>query len=138
MEEKETKILSFEVSADEAQTIADAAKEAGISRSEYLRQRLFKLARDADESSAPLPLAKDPIVLLHQVLYGLQRIIAAQYRIPVMAGTLSVEQLEIAGAHTIQKGTVYLANLEAGLAKTRQQVTAYLAAQEQLSAAKAE
>jgi hypothetical protein len=45
MEEKETKILSFEVSADEAQTITDAAKEAGISRSEYLRQRLFKLAR---------------------------------------------------------------------------------------------
>jgi hypothetical protein len=55
-----------------------------------------------------------------------------------MAGTLSREQLEIAGAHTIQKATVYLANLEAGLAKTRQQVMAYLAAQEQLSAAKAE
>jgi uncharacterized protein (DUF1778 family) len=138
MEEKDRQMLTFQVSAEEAETIGAAARQSGLSRSDYIRQRLLNLSRDSEERPETRRLSNDPIALLHQVLYGLQRIIAAQYRIPLMAGTLSAEQLEIAGAHTIQKGTVYLANLDAGLAKTRQQVTAYLTAPEQLSAAKVE
>jgi hypothetical protein len=138
MEDSESRTITFKVSGEEAESIDSSARTAGLSRSDYIRQRLLNLSRAPQPTPEPISLSKDPIALLHQVLYGLQRIIAAQYRIPFMAGTLPAEQLEIAGAHTIQKATAYLSNLEAGLAKTRKQVADYLVAQDQLSAAKAE
>ena len=42
MEDKERRIVSFQVSGDELETIEIAAANQGVSRSEYLRTKLLK------------------------------------------------------------------------------------------------
>src|ERR1700685_183209 len=115
MEEKDTKILSFEVSAEEAQAVANAAREAGVSRSEYLRQRLLNAPRDKDKGA--FKASEDPVQLLHQVLYAVQRIISAQYQIPHLSGALTLDQLDTLAAHTGEKATTFLLNLDESLTK---------------------
>jgi Ribbon-helix-helix protein, copG family len=41
MDENELKSITFKVSSEEAENIDNAARQAGLSRSEYLRQRLL-------------------------------------------------------------------------------------------------
>ena len=127
MEEKSTKILSFEVPAEQAQAAAEAAKELGISLSEYLRKRLLNLISGKEETG-PIPLSRDPIMLLQHILYCVQRIHSNQHQIAHMTGALSAEDLDVLGNHTIEQGINFLANLEQRMAKTRQDLAAFQSA----------
>jgi hypothetical protein len=128
MEEKERRMLNFVVSVEEAVRIDSAAREGGLSRSDYIRKRLLAPEPAESNTGVNVPLSRDPIVLLQQALYWLQRIISAQYQIACVSGVLTREQAESIGAHTIEMGTGYIANLEAKLAKASERIAAAQAA----------
>jgi hypothetical protein len=130
MEEKGTKILSFEVSTDQHQAVAETAKQLGISLSEYLRKRLLTPSNTELGNSASEPPSKDPIILLQQILYGLQAVNAALFGIAELLGAAGAD-LDQVIEHARGRGIKYLANLDARIAHTRQQIAAAQAAQAQ-------
>jgi hypothetical protein len=115
MDDAELKTLTFKVSADDAEAIDKAVRESGLSRSDYIRQRLLNPSKDKDK--AALKASDDPVQLLHHVLYAVQRIISAQYQIPHLSGALTLEQLDTLAAHTGEKATTFLLNLDESLSK---------------------
>lgn len=115
MVDKDRQTVTFQVSTEEAESIADAARRAGVSRSDYIRERLLKATRDNDKGA--LKASEDPVRLLHQVLYALQRIISAQCQIPHLSGALTLQQLDTLAAHTGEKATTFLLNLDESLTK---------------------
>lgn len=50
MDDKDRRMISFQVSAEEAKAIEGAADNAGISRSEYLRQKVLSSASGTPDS----------------------------------------------------------------------------------------
>lgn len=123
MEEKDTKILSFEVSAEEAQTVADAARELGISRSEYLRQRLLTTVKTKPENPGAKRYSENLIMLLQETLYGLQRTHVSLFGIANLSG-VDQDELEKLSSDARDCSINYIANLEARIGETRQQVSA--------------
>ena len=79
MDDTELRTITFKVSNEEAEAIDTAAREGGFTRSDYIRQRLLNLQRDSRESPQNVPETRDPTVLLHHIIYGLQRIHTGMY-----------------------------------------------------------
>ena len=121
MDERDTKILSFEVSAEEAQSVNTAAREAGLSRSEYLRQRLASPAEQSASAGASQP-SKDTTVLLQHVLYGLHCVHAAIYAMAETTGALSPAQADRILQGSMQASHDFLAHLDERITTVRQQV----------------
>jgi len=127
VDDKERQMLTFQVSAEEAETIAAAARQSGLSRSDYIRQRLLNLQRDSRESPQNVKETRDSTVLLHHIIYGLQRIHTGMYMMAETNGALSPEQLDAIECATAQRGIEFLSNIDERVAKTRAQVVQYLA-----------
>jgi hypothetical protein len=128
MEDKETKILSFEVSAEQAKAVSEAARKTDISVSEYLRRRLLNLSQPLTENCKDLRLAENPVALLRYALYLLQRIFSATLRVPYTLDQLNDEQLcEIADCGK-ELGIELLATLEEKMAGTEARLAEYLKA----------
>jgi hypothetical protein len=90
MDEKKSRMLSFEVSPDEFEFIEAATAKAGISRSEYLRARATSNSTAASNGNLEA-LIKHSIYMINQVYVGLFSIAEAEGK----AGRfLSMEQLE--------------------------------------------
>jgi hypothetical protein len=89
MDDKEQKVITFKLSAEEAETLDAKASQAGMSRSDYLRMMLFTPAKSATNDLEAL--IKHSIYMINQVYVGLFSIAEAQGK----AGRfLSMEQLE--------------------------------------------
>jgi hypothetical protein len=126
VDDKERQMLTFQVSAEEAETIAAAARQSGLSRSDYIRQCLLKLQRDSRESPQDISETRDPMVLFHHIIYGLQRIHTGMYMMVETAGVLSPEQLDAIESATAQRGIEFLSNIDERVAKTRAQLARHL------------
>jgi len=127
VDDKERQMLTFQVSAEEAETIAAAARQSGLSRSDYIRQRLLNLQRDSRESPQNVAETRDITVLLHHIIYGLQRIHTGMYMMAETAGALSPEQLDAIDRATAERGIEFLSNIDERITKTRAQLAQHLA-----------
>ena len=135
MDDKESRMLSFQVSAEEAESISGAAREAGLSRSDYIRQQLLSPQR----SQRPIETivdTRDPTILLYQILYGIDRLHNGMYMMAEEAKTLSPQQLKEIFDETTRAGVDYLGTIDERIAKTRRQLAERLAAGPPLAAGK--
>jgi hypothetical protein len=131
MEDKERRFLSFQVSADEAEAIEAAATKEGISRSEYLRNRVLAPLSEA-------PAARFEALLRHAV-YILQRIHTATYAIPerlAADGFLSTETLTAIYQQSLHETLRYMTEFDEQVAKIQAQIVAHPNAQANASPTK--
>lgn len=135
MEDAELKTITFKVSGEDAESIDKAVRESGLSRSDYIRQCLLNLSSPGKENPPEAPLAENPLALLQQILYVVQRIHMGLYRMPKVIGSLTLEQLQEISADTVGMAVKYMAEVEAALSKTRSDIAAERAARAQASAA---
>ena len=117
MEDKERRIVSFQVSGEELETIEIAAANQGVSRSEYLRTKVLSASSASTESDAE-GLVRHLEGLLRHLIYITSRTHVAVYAIPETAGIISTKQLReiYEGARTA--GLEYMAELPERMAKT--------------------
>ena len=127
MDDTELRTITFKVSNEEAEAIDRAAREGGFTRSDYIRQCLLKLQRDSRESPQNVPESRDFTVMLHHVIYGLQRIHTGMYMMAETTGVLSSEQLDAIDRATAQRGIEFLSNIDERIARTRTQLAQHLA-----------
>ncbi len=127
MDDTDLRSITFKVSHEEAEAIDAAARERGFTRSDYIRQCLLKLQRDSRESPQNVPESRDFTVLLHHIIYGLQRIHTGMYMMVETAGALSPEQLDAIESATAQRGIEFLSNIDDRITKTRAQLARHLA-----------
>jgi hypothetical protein len=126
MDDTELRTITFKVSNEEAEAIDRAAREGGVTRSDYIRRRLLNLQRDSRENPQNVPETRDPMVLFHHIIYGLQRIHTGMYMMVETAGVLSPEQLDAIESATAQRGIEFLSNIDERVAKTRAQLAQHL------------
>ncbi len=93
MEDRERRIVSFQVSADEVEAIESAAANLGVSRSEYLRGRVLSPAGAEADNNNTEALLRHLEGLLRHLVYVTSRTHVAVYAIPQSAGTMSTERL---------------------------------------------
>ncbi len=116
MEDKERRIVSFQVSGEELETIEIAAANQGVSRSEYLRTKVLSASGANTESNAEASLQHLEGLLRHLV-YITSRTHAAVYAIPETAGTIPTEQLREIYEDARIAGLEYIADLPVRMAK---------------------
>jgi len=124
MEENELKAINFKVSAEEFEAIDRAARENGLSRSDYIRQRLSNPAEQSaggGAAGASQP-SKDHTVLLQHVLYGLHCVHAAIYAMAETTGALSPAQADTIAQGSMKASRDFLAHLDERISAVRQQV----------------
>jgi hypothetical protein len=114
MDEKERRTITFQVSVEEADILDAEARREGISRSDYLRKKLFSGAGKAPTTNTES--------LLHQIIYILARLHTAAFMIREREGVLSTESLEEIYEATAQAARQYLRELDERITKVREQV----------------
>ena len=116
MEDKERRIVSFQVSADDVEAIESAAANLGVSRSEYLRTKVFSASSASTESNAEALLQHLEGILRH-LIYITSRTHVAVYAIPETAGTISTKQLREIYEGARITGLEYMADLPERMVK---------------------
>jgi len=120
MDDKERKMISFQVSAEELAAIEARAAKAGLSRSEYLRLRA--LSEPAASSIETLEaLIKHAIYLTNQVHEGLYSIAEAEGKAQRF---LSTEELEKVYYQAQANALVYVVEFPDKFAAMRAEVAA--------------
>jgi hypothetical protein len=127
MDEKESRLLSFQVSAEEADNIDKAAREARMSRSEYLRQLLLAAPRSSKDSVPSVAAPRDTTVLLHQILFVVDRVYNTIFQMAEMAGAFSEAQLSAIESKSHREGIDFLSTIDQRVARTRRQLAEHLA-----------
>ena len=122
MEEKDRRMLNFVVSVEEAMSIDSAAREAGLSRSDYIRKRLLSPVKTESVSFAEKNNQQDPVVLLRELLFGTKRMHEALYQLAEQSKAFTDEQLDAVQAEALQAGIDYLKDLDTHIARNRQRV----------------
>ena len=114
---EEERKVSFRISAEEDEIIKAAAREQGISVSEYVRARVLSDRATSDKGAAETRVSQIERLLRHLV-YITSRTHVAVYAIPETAGIISTKQLReiYEGARTA--GLEYMAELPERMAKT--------------------
>ena len=103
--------------------IEEKAKVAGMSRSEYLRSLILSgIEKSRDDQTAIVSLSRDPILLLHEILLGLQRTSIGIYQLARHSGMFTDEQLDEAETKSLEAGINYLKGLDASIARHLQQI----------------
>ena len=117
---EEERKVSFRISAEEDEIIKAAAREQGISVSEYVRARVLSDRATSDKGAAETRASHIERLLRHLV-YITSRTHVAVYAIPESAGTISSKQLReiYEGARTA--GLEYMADLPERMAKAETQ-----------------
>jgi hypothetical protein len=126
MDDTELRTITFKVSNQEAEAIDAAAREGGFTRSDYIRQRLLNRQLDSQESTLNVPDTRDSKVLLHYIIYGLQRIHTGMYMMVETACALSPEQLDGIDRATAERGVEFLSNIDERITKTLAQLARHL------------
>jgi hypothetical protein len=120
MEEKDRRMLNFVVSIEEAMSIDSAAREAGLSRSDYIRKRLLSPVKTVD--FAEKNNQQDPVVLLRELLFGTKRMHEALYQLAEQSKAFTDEQLDAVQAEALQAGIDYLRDLDTHIARNLERV----------------
>lgn len=118
---EEERKVSFRISAEEDEIIKAAARDQGISVSEYVRARVLSDGATSDKGVAKTRVSHIERLLRHLV-YITSRIHVAVYALPEIAGTISSKQLReiYEGARTA--GLEYMAELPERMAKAETQI----------------
>jgi hypothetical protein len=119
MDENDLKPVSFRASAEEIEAIDRAARDNGLSRSDFIRQRLSNPS-DHPTTGGGQP-SKDTTVLLQHVLYGLHCVHAAVYAIAETSGALSAAQAATIAEGSKKASRDFLAHLDERITAVRQQ-----------------
>ena len=127
MDDTELRTITFKVSIAEAEAIDTAARDGGFTRSDYIRQQLLNVQQDSRESPQNVPETRDPTVLLHYIIYGLQRIHTGMYMMAETAGVLPPEQFDAIDRATAERGIEFLSNIDERITKTRARLAQHLA-----------
>ena len=124
MDDKGREMFTFQVSAEEAESINAAVRASGLSRSEYLRQRLTNPMEEqpAIGVTGGNPPSKDTTILLQHVLYGLHCVHAAIYAVAEATGALSAAQSAKIAEGTKKFSLDMLAHLDERITAVRQQI----------------
>jgi hypothetical protein len=115
--------VSCKLNPDTVAAIERAAEKAAVSRSEYLRSIILESITPAENMAE----TRDPTVLFHHIIYGLQRIHTGMYLMVETAGVLSPEQLDAIERATAQRGIEFLSNIDERITKTRAQLAQHSA-----------
>jgi hypothetical protein len=120
MDENDLKPISFRASAEEIENIDRGARENGLSRAEYIRQRLStEQSASATGNSQP---SKDITVLLEHIVYGLHAVHAAVYAIAETTGTITAAQSDKILNGSLKASRDHLAHLDERITAVRQQI----------------
>ena len=113
---EEERKVSFRISAEEDEIIKAAAREKGISVSEYVRARVLS---DAAASNMGVPETRVSHIegLLRHLVYITSRTHVAVYAIPETAGTISTKQLREIYEGARIAGLEYMVDLPERMAK---------------------
>jgi predicted DNA binding CopG/RHH family protein len=115
MEEKEQRVITFKLSAEEADILDGRASQAGMSRSDYLRTVIFAPTRSPNDNLEEL---------LRHLIYIADRTHIAVYYIAEIAGTLPTERLQAIYDEAAQEGVRYLNELPQRIATVQAQLAA--------------
>jgi hypothetical protein len=113
VEDKERRMISFQVSADELEAIEGEAARQGISRSEYLRTKVM-----AQPGEGPQGITE---ALLRHLIYITSRTHIAIYSIAEEQGSLSTERLQGIYDAALAEGLTYINELPQRIAKAEAQ-----------------
>jgi hypothetical protein len=103
--------------------IEEKAKAAGMSRSEFLRSMILSgLETPSLDHATAVSLSRDPIMLMHEILLGLQRTSIGIYQLAQQSGMFTDEQLDEAETKSLDAGINYMKGLDASIARHRQQI----------------
>jgi hypothetical protein len=122
MEDNELKAINFKVSAEEFEAIDRAAHEHGLSRSDFIRQRLSNPSGQATSTAGTSQPSKDVTMLLQHVLYGLHCVHAGLYAIAESAGTITTAQAEKIAEGSLKASRDYLSHLDEKITAVREQI----------------
>jgi predicted outer membrane protein len=114
VEDKERRMISFQVSADELEAIEGEAAKQGISRSEYLRTKVLARASEGQHD--------DLEVLLRHLIYIATRTHNAVYSISEEQGSLATERLQRIYDRALTDGVKYMNELPQRIAKANAQI----------------
>jgi predicted DNA binding CopG/RHH family protein len=118
---EEERKVSFRISAEEDEIIKAAAREQGISVSEYVRARVLSDGVTSDKGAAETQVSHIERLLRHLV-YITSRTHVAVYSIAQTAGTISTEQLREIYDGARAEGLDYMANLAERMAKAEARI----------------
>jgi hypothetical protein len=113
---EEERKVSFRISAEEDEIIKAAAREHGISVSEYVRARVLSGGVPSDKGVQDTRVSHIERLLRHLV-YVTSRTHVAVYAIPETAGTMSTKQLREIYEGARIAGLEYMADLSERMAK---------------------
>ncbi len=113
---EEERKVSFRISAEEDEIIKAAAREQGISVSEYVRARVLSDGVASDKEVAETRVSHIERLLRHLV-YITSRTHVAVYAIPETAGTISTKQLREMYEGARAAGLEYMADLAERMAE---------------------
>jgi hypothetical protein len=113
--------VSCKLNPDTVAAIEREAEKAAMSRSEYLRTLILSSLNPVAKP-AETPETRDPTVLLHQILFGLDRLHHGMYIIAETAGVLPPEQLKSIADKTVRDGIDFLDTIDERIARTRRQL----------------
>jgi hypothetical protein len=123
MDENDLKPVSFRASAEEIEAIDRGARENGLSRSDFIRQRLSNPSEpQANTVAGSGQPSKDTTVLLQHVLYGLHCVHAAVYAIAETSGAVTTAQAAKITEGSKKASRDFLAHLDERIATVRQQI----------------
>ena len=103
--------------------IEEKAKAAGMSRSEFLRSLILSVIDKASGAqTAAVSFSQDPIMLMHEILLGLQRTSIVIYQLAQDSGMFTGQQLDEAETKSLEAGINYLKGLDESITRHRQQI----------------
>lgn len=115
--------VSCTLPAESIPIIEEKAKTAGMSRSEFLRSLILSaIDKASGAQTAAVSPSRDPIMLMHEILLGLQRTSIGIYQLAQHSGMFTDEQLDETETKSLEAGINYLKGLDASIARHRQQI----------------
>jgi hypothetical protein len=122
MDDGDLKTISFKVSLDEADSIDKAARNNGLSRSDYIRKELLGELKAAPTMDEKPTGTRDTTVLLHQILFVIDRLYNSVFRMVETSKVLSSAQLDAIESVTARESIDFLSTIDERVARTRRQL----------------
>ena len=121
MDDGDLKTISFKVSLEEADSIDTAARNNSLSRSDYIQGtfRRPEIPPTKDEKPAG---TRDTTVLLHQILFVVDRLYNSIFRMAETSRVLSPAQLDAIESVTARESIDFLSTIDERVARTRRQL----------------
>jgi Ribbon-helix-helix protein, copG family len=122
MDDGDLKTISFKVSLEEAESIDTAARDNGLSRSDHIRKQLLGAPKSSTTKEEKAAGTRDTTVLLHQILFVVDRLYNSIFRMAETSKVLSSAQLDAIESVTARESIDFLSTIDERVARTRRQL----------------